>query len=118
MRHETELNGVEMPVVHVSRKVAIVADRVLRVPPLPNAAFAAAGYKNPSGCGTGEAAAFHGLRVDPHAVETVHRSSPTIAQYRIVYSLCMILSNVVAESTLTRLRKGLKGVICSLFLNL
>jgi hypothetical protein len=86
MRHETELDGVEMRVVHVSRKVAIVADRVLRVPPLPNAAFAAAGYESPSGCGT-----FHGLREDPHAVETVHRSSPTIAQYRIVYSICMIL---------------------------
>ena len=59
MRHETELDGVEMRVVHVSRKVAIVADRVLRVPPLPNAAFAAACYEGPSGCGTGEAAAFH-----------------------------------------------------------
>jgi hypothetical protein len=29
MRHETELDGVEMRVVHVSRKVAIVADRGL-----------------------------------------------------------------------------------------
>jgi hypothetical protein len=31
-------------VVRVSRKVSIIADRVLPVPPLPNAAFATAGY--------------------------------------------------------------------------
>ena len=42
VRHETMLDRVEMRIVHVSRKVAIVADRVLPVPPLPNAAFAAA----------------------------------------------------------------------------
>jgi hypothetical protein len=29
---------------HVSREVAIIADRVLPVPPLPNAAFATAGH--------------------------------------------------------------------------
>jgi hypothetical protein len=33
------LDRVEMRIVHVNRKVAIVADRVLPVPPLPNAAF-------------------------------------------------------------------------------
>jgi hypothetical protein len=43
-RHETVLDWVEMRVVHVSREVAIIADRVLAVSPLPNAAFATAGH--------------------------------------------------------------------------
>jgi hypothetical protein len=76
------------------------------------------GLKALLGCGTGEAAAFHDLREDRHVVEAVHSALPTIAQYRIVYSIYKILSNMLAESTLTRLRNGLKGVICSLFLNL
>jgi hypothetical protein len=40
VRHEIVLDWVEMRVVHVSREVAIIADRVLPIPPLPNAAFA------------------------------------------------------------------------------
>ena len=44
VRHETVLDRVEMPVVHVSREVAIIADRVLPVPPLPDPAFATAGH--------------------------------------------------------------------------
>jgi hypothetical protein len=44
VRHETVLGWVEMRVVHMSRAVAIIADRVLPVPPLPNAASATAGH--------------------------------------------------------------------------
>jgi hypothetical protein len=44
VRHETVLGWVEMREVHMSRAVAIIADRVLPVPPLPNAAFATAGH--------------------------------------------------------------------------
>jgi hypothetical protein len=44
VRHETVLDWVEMRVVHVSREVAIIANRVLPVPPLPNAAFATVGH--------------------------------------------------------------------------
>ena len=41
---ETVFDRIEMRVVHVSRKVAIVTDRVLPIPALPNAPFAAAGH--------------------------------------------------------------------------
>jgi ADP-ribose pyrophosphatase YjhB (NUDIX family) len=44
MFHKTMLHRVEVRVVQVSRKVSIIADRVLPVPPLPNAAFATAGH--------------------------------------------------------------------------
>jgi hypothetical protein len=44
VRYETVLDWVGMRVVHVSREVAVIADRVLPVPALPNAAFAAAGH--------------------------------------------------------------------------
>jgi len=37
-------NAVEVRVVQVSRKVSIIADRVLPAPPLPNDAFATAGH--------------------------------------------------------------------------
>ena len=40
----TMLHRVEVGVVQASRKVSIIADRALPVPPLPNAAFATAGY--------------------------------------------------------------------------
>src|SRR6202043_3355513 len=42
--HKTMLHRVEVGVVQVSRKVSIIADRVLPVPPLPNTAFATAGH--------------------------------------------------------------------------
>jgi hypothetical protein len=42
MSHETVFHRVEMRVVHMRRKVPIVAYRVLRVPLLPNAPFSAA----------------------------------------------------------------------------
>jgi len=42
--HETVFHRVEMRVVHVSRKVPIVAYRVPPIPTLPNAPFAAAGH--------------------------------------------------------------------------
>ena len=41
---ETVFDRIEMRVVHVSRKVAIVTDRVLPIPAMPNAPFAAAGH--------------------------------------------------------------------------
>jgi hypothetical protein len=42
---ETVFHRVEMRVVDVSRKVAIVTDRVLPIPALPDAPFAAAGHR-------------------------------------------------------------------------
>src|SRR6266481_6120433 len=42
--YETVFHRVEMPVVHVSRKIPLVAYRVLPIPTLPNAPFAAAGH--------------------------------------------------------------------------
>ena len=44
VRQETVLDGVEVRIVHVIREVAIIADRVLPVPPLLNAAFATVGH--------------------------------------------------------------------------
>ena len=44
MRHEIVLDRVEMDVIHVGGEIAIIADRVLPVPPLPNAAFATVGH--------------------------------------------------------------------------
>jgi hypothetical protein len=46
--HETVFHRVEIRVVHVSRKVPIVAYRVLPIPPSPNAPFAAAGHRRRS----------------------------------------------------------------------
>jgi hypothetical protein len=46
------------------------------------------GLKALLGCSTGEAAAFHDVREDRRVVEAVHSAHPTIAQYRIVYSIC------------------------------
>jgi hypothetical protein len=40
VRRQTVLDRVEMDVIHVGGEIAIIADRVLPVPPLPNAAFA------------------------------------------------------------------------------
>ena len=48
------LHRVEVCVVQVSRKVPIIADRVLPVPPLPNAAFATAGHGRRSGLTGGQ----------------------------------------------------------------
>jgi hypothetical protein len=42
--YETVFHRVEMRVVHVSRKIPLVVYRVLPIPTLPNAPFAAAGH--------------------------------------------------------------------------
>lgn len=42
--HQTVLDRVETGVVEVSRKIALVADRVLPAAPLPDAALSAAGH--------------------------------------------------------------------------
>jgi hypothetical protein len=42
--HQTAPHWVEMRVAQVSGEVLIVTDRMLPVPPLPDAAFASAGH--------------------------------------------------------------------------
>src|SRR5215471_10875153 len=42
-RHQPMLNGVDMDVVDVTREVAFIPNRMLPIPPLPNAAFALGG---------------------------------------------------------------------------
>jgi hypothetical protein len=40
VRRKAVLDWIEMNIVHASREGAIIADRVLQVPPRPSAAFA------------------------------------------------------------------------------
>jgi hypothetical protein len=76
--HKTVLYRVEMRVAHVGGEILVVTDRMLPVPPLPDAAFAAAGHGRRSPFADGQSLRERGLDRAPttREVGVVRRQCP------------------------------------------